>query len=129
MRPIMLAPRENVKSVATEDTEDKHGRHGCLAGRLGVLVLSVAYSQASSFHQPPAAHPIARRRELPQSLTAVRMTDRAGKRVRRIRTRDAGETEEPLHHFLHLILRSLAVAHDGLLHLQRGVFGDRQARA
>src|SRR5262249_30202761 len=38
----------------------------------------------------------------------------------------AGELEQPLHHVLHLLLARVALADDRLLHLERGVFGDRQ---
>jgi len=55
------------------------------------------------------------------------MANRAGERVGRIGRRLARQSKKSPHHVLHLLLGSVPVAHDRLLHLQRGVLGDRQA--
>src|SRR5687768_2883232 len=58
---------------------------------------------------------------------AMRMADRAGERIGRIRRGVARKRKQALHHVLHLLLRRVAIADDRLLDLQRGVFRDRQA--
>jgi hypothetical protein len=49
--------------------------------------------------------------------------DRQPQRIGGVRPRQARQREQPLHHGLHLRLGRQAVAHHGLLHLQRGVLG------
>ena len=51
----------------------------------------------------------------------------AGEGVGGIGRRLAREREQALHHVLDLLLARVTVAHHRLLHLQRGVFGDRKA--
>src|SRR5882672_10707056 len=70
---------------------------------------------------------ISARREAAQA-PAVGVADGAGERVGGIRGGRAGELQQPLHHVLHLFLAGVAVADHRLLHLQRGVFRDWQAR-
>ena len=84
---------------------------------------------ARASDEPAAAHAITRRAQAAQSLRGMRVRDRAGERVGGVRRRRAGKVEQPANHFLHLLLRGLAVADDRLLHLQRRVFGDRAGRA
>ena len=54
------------------------------------------------------------------------MADRQAERVGGVRAWQAGQGEQAHHHLLHLFLLRLAVADDRPLHLQRGVFGDRE---
>jgi hypothetical protein len=54
------------------------------------------------------------------------MRDCAGERVGGVRRHHGAKVEQPADHFLYLLLRSLAMADDSLLHLQRRVFGDRE---
>ncbi len=54
------------------------------------------------------------------------MGDGQAQRVGGIGARQAGQLQQPAHHLLHLGLGRAAMAHDGLLHLQRGVFGHGQ---
>ena len=58
----------------------------------------------------------------------MRVANGARKRVGGVCGGRAGEPEEPLHHLLHLHLLRVTVADHGLLDLERGVLGDRQAR-
>src|SRR5882672_1366412 len=58
---------------------------------------------------------------------AVRVADGAGERVGGVRSGRALQRQQPLHHLLHLLLGGVAVPDHRLLHLQRGVLGDRQA--
>src|SRR5688572_998530 len=59
---------------------------------------------------------------------AVRMADRAGERIGGVGRGIARQGEQALDHVLHLLFRSVAVADDRLLHLERGVFRHRKAR-
>ena len=54
------------------------------------------------------------------------MRDRQAQRIGRVLARQARQLQQALDHLLHLRLAGPAVAGDGLLHLQRGVLGDRQ---
>ena len=57
----------------------------------------------------------------------MRVADGAGERIRGIGRGLARQIQEAAHHVLHLLLRRVAVTHDRLLHLERGVLRDRQA--
>ena len=54
------------------------------------------------------------------------MGDGQAQRIGSIRTGQAGQAQQALHHLLHLALGSTAVADHSLLHLQRRVLGHRQ---
>ena len=56
----------------------------------------------------------------------MRMADRAGERVGRISLGYAAEIQEASHHVLDLLLRCMPVSYDRLLHLERGVFRNRE---
>ena len=56
----------------------------------------------------------------------MRMGDGHAQRIGRILTRQDGQLQQTFDHFLDLRLGCSAVPGDGLLHLQSGVFGDRQ---
>ncbi len=69
---------------------------------------------------------ISRGGQFTESLPAVRMTDRASKRIGRIGTGVTCQLQQPFDHVLHLFFRGMTVADHRLLDLQRGVLGDRQ---
>ena len=54
------------------------------------------------------------------------MGDCQAQRIGRVLAGQAGQLQQALDHFLHLGLAGLAIARDGLLHLQSRVFGHRQ---
>ncbi len=68
-----------------------------------------------------------RRGELTQPLAAMGVANRARQRVRGVGGRYAAQGEQALDHLLHLFFSRVAIANDGLFHLQRGVFRDRQS--
>src|SRR4249919_2172498 len=72
------------------------------------------------------ADSIAERGELTQPLAAMGVANRARQRVRGVGGRYAAQGEQALDHLLHLFFSRVAIANDGLFHLQRGVFRDRQ---
>ena len=78
-----------------------------------------------SFHQPPTLDPIPASGHVTQ-LPAMRMAERAGQRVGRIRARSACQLQQSFHHFLHLFFLGVAVADHRLFDLQSRIFGHRQ---
>src|SRR5690348_9709653 len=68
--------------------------------------------------QPPHPRPPLGRHG---TQAAVGMADGAGESVGRIGGRMRGETQQPLHHLLHLFLARVSLAHHRLLDLERGV--------
>ena len=85
------------------------------------LVPTIA-SRRPRTDQTTAPHAITGRGELTVALAAMRMTNRAGQRVSRVRAGVSRQSQHALDHILHLLLGSVTITHHRLLDLQRGVF-------
>lgn len=76
--------------------------------------------------QATVADTITGRRQPPESLPAVRMTNGAGEGIGGIGGGRSGKLEQANHHALHLLFGRFTLPNDRLLDLQGRVFGDRQ---